>query len=141
LNTIFFRIYNHNNHNNQKTYYKMKLGLTTTLQQIETDMDMDMDEYFIRFKNQLIANAVKFIKKSYKQGDGKVFIEGEKDNLRKIISCNSIEELLVVEKNLLDNVITTNLTSIGKNSLKLRAKTNDVKHRLRRKLIEKSYGK
>ena len=113
--------------------------MTTTLQQIK--IDMDDDDYFIKFKNQLIANAVKFIKKSYKQGDGKVFIEGEKDNLRKIISCNSIEELLVVEKNLLDNVVTTNLTSVGKNTIKLRAKTNDVKHRLRRKLLEKSYAK
>ena len=103
--------------------------------------DMDIDEYFILFKNTLIANALKFIKQSFKKGDGKAFIEGEKDNLRKIINCKTIEELLVVEKNLLDNQITTNLKSVGKNSIKIRAKTNDVKHRLRRKLLEKSYGK
>ena len=113
----------------------------TTLKLVETAMDMDVDEYFILFKNKLIANAVKFIKQSYIKGDGKAFIESEKDNLRKLINCKSLDELLVVEKNILDNQITTNLTAVGKNSIKVRAKKNDVKHRLRRKLLLKSYGK
>ena len=113
--------------------------MNSALQLLEPDMDID--EYFILFKNTLIANALKFIKQSYIKGDGNAFIESEKDNLRKIINCKTIDELLVVEKNLLDNQITTNLTSVGKNSIKIRAKKNDMKHRLRRKLIEKSYAK
>jgi hypothetical protein len=82
--------------------------MTTSLEEFK--IYIKDDEYFIKFKNKIIVNALKFIKNSYRDGNGEAFINYQKDNLRKVINCNSLDELLVVERNLLDNEITTNLS-------------------------------
>ena len=113
--------------------------MTTSLQQFK--IYINDDEYFIKFKNRMIANAVKFIKNSYKDGKGEAFINYQKDNLRKVINCNSLNELLVVERNLLNNEITTNLSYSSKNKIKQSTKTNNIRSRLRVKLLKQTYGK
>ena len=106
----------------------------TTLKQIIENMNDEA--YYTKYKNRMIKDAIKFIKVSHSDGHGKSFIDGEKDRLRKIINCNNIDELLVVERNLLDNNIITNLSCVGKNKMKQSSKVNATKSRLRRKLLK-----
>ena len=100
-------------------------------------MDMDLSDYVKNYKNKMIARSIKFIKSAIKSGHGETFINSEKDSLRKMISCTSIDELLVVERNLLTTRIQLNLNSSSSNRMKQIDNKREMKTRLIKKLLKK----
>jgi hypothetical protein len=100
-------------------------------------LDIDLSEYFKNYKNVMIARTIKFIKNSLREGHGQTFIDSEKESLRKMISCTSIDELLVVERNLLTTRIQVNLNRRSCNKMKQIDNKRALKTRLIKKLLKK----
>tara|TARA_R100000951_G_scaffold115528_1_gene123903 strand:+ start:1090 stop:1440 length:351 start_codon:yes stop_codon:yes gene_type:complete len=104
---------------------------------ITDSIDIETSDYFKNYKNEMIARSIKFIKNSLRDGHGETFIDSEKDSLRKMISSTSIDELIVVERNLLTTRIKLNLNSVSSNRMKQIDNKRAMKAKLIKKLLKK----
>jgi len=111
--------------------------MSYTYKEITNGIDMEPSDYFKNYKNEMITKSIKFIKNALKDGYGQTFIDSEKDTLRKMISCSTLDEILIVERNLLDTRVKLHLDSIRSNKMKQLDNKRAMKTRLIKKLLKK----
>ena len=102
-------------------------------------MTNEITEYqlFINHKQFLINDGLTSIKQFLKDGCGGSFIESEKKRVVELMRCQSLEELMVVQRNHLYSNIYVNLNKMGINQMKQINSKARQKTQLRLKLSQK----